>query len=120
MSNQEDEPLDPAVEAIRVKMVRLLAISGGIMMLGLMAVLFGIVYKINQSDPVATAASTGAASSGAPSEAALLIPAGAEVIQAMHADRRITLLVRLADGSTQVQLHDASGKMTATYLIRER
>ena len=116
MSNQEEEPLDPAVEAIRVKMVRLLAISGGIMMLGLMAVLFGIVYKINQTDVPAAASST----SAAPSEAALLVPEGAQVLQASQADRKLTLLLRLADGTTQVQVHDLNGKLAATYLIRER
>ena len=68
--SDEEEPLDPAVEAVRVKMVRLLAVSGGIMMLGLMAVLLAIVYKVNQDvEPKAAAKVT-------PNEATLAIPAG--------------------------------------------
>ena len=47
MSNEETEqPLDPAVERIRKKTLRLFAVSIGIMMIGLMTVLFAIVYKI--------------------------------------------------------------------------
>lgn len=47
--NSEDQPLDPAVERVRRRMVRLMAVSIGIMMTGLMAVLGAIVYKIGQT-----------------------------------------------------------------------
>jgi len=46
-NNDDDKPLDPAVEQLRRKMVRLLVISIGIMMVGLMAVLGAIVYKVS-------------------------------------------------------------------------
>ena len=53
----EEQPLDPAMERVRRKMIRLLAVSIGIMVIGLMAVLAAIVYKINQPvQEVATAA----------------------------------------------------------------
>jgi len=45
----EEQPLDPAMERVRRKMVRLMVISIGIMMVGLMAVLGAIVYKIGGS-----------------------------------------------------------------------
>lgn len=44
--DEEDKPLDPTTERVRRKMVRLLGVSIGIMMVGLMAVLGAIVYKI--------------------------------------------------------------------------
>lgn len=114
MSNQEEEPLDPAVEAIRVKMVRLLAISGGIMMLGLMAVLISIVYKVTQDSspaPKAAAAST---------DNEIVIPAGAQVVQTSQSGGRITLTLRLQDGATAIQVHDASGALIANYAVREQ
>lgn len=46
----QEPPLDPAMERVRRKMVRLLAISIAIMVIGLMAVLSAVVYKINK-DP---------------------------------------------------------------------
>jgi hypothetical protein len=44
----EEKPLDPDMEKVRRKMVRLLAVSIGIMFIGLMAVLGAIVYKFTQ------------------------------------------------------------------------
>ena len=43
-----EAPLDPAAARLRRKLVRLLFVSGGIMMLGLIAVFGAIVYKLNQ------------------------------------------------------------------------
>ena len=47
LKEEDEKPLDPAMENVRKKMVRLLAISLGVMMVGLMAVLGAIVYKIS-------------------------------------------------------------------------
>ena len=116
MSNQEEEPLDPAVEAIRVKMVRLLAISGGIMMLGLMAVLISIVYKVTQDSSPAPKAATAMASTNNE----IVIPAGAEVVATSQSGGRITLTLRLQDGATAIQVHDASGALIASYAVREQ
>lgn len=53
---QPQEPqIDPAMERVRRKMVRLLIISIAIMVIGLMAVLAAIVYKINKSSDTAEA-----------------------------------------------------------------
>jgi hypothetical protein len=50
---QDDEPLDPQVEAIRKRLVRLLAVSGGIMVLGLLAVIIAVIYRLGgDSDSV--------------------------------------------------------------------
>ncbi|WP_203561071.1 fimbrial protein [Jiella pacifica] len=42
---EDEKPLDPAAERLRRKMVRLLAVSIGIMLIGVMAVLGVVVYK---------------------------------------------------------------------------
>lgn len=44
----QEEPLDPAMERIRRKMVLLQLVSGGIMFLCFMAVLAAVVYKVSQ------------------------------------------------------------------------
>ncbi len=114
MSQQEEEPLDPAVEAIRVKMVRLLAISGGIMMFGLMAVLISIVYKVTQDDvPKAKPVAVDTVNE-------LVIPTGARIVQSSQADGRLMLTLELPDGSTRVQLHDLKGGLISSYTIREQ
>lgn len=49
----QEPPLDPAMERVRRKMIRLLIISIGIMVIGLIAVLSAVVYKINQAPDTA-------------------------------------------------------------------
>jgi len=48
-ADDEEKPLDPAMEKIRRKMVRLLVISSSVIVLGLMAVLGSIVYKSSKN-----------------------------------------------------------------------
>jgi len=51
--DEEEKPLDPAVEKIRRKMVRLLFISSSVIVLALMTVLGSIVYKANKNSATA-------------------------------------------------------------------
>lgn len=50
IEKDDDKPLDPEMEKVRRKMVRLLGISLGIMFIGVMAVLAAVVYKINTAE----------------------------------------------------------------------
>lgn len=52
--NEEDKPLDPVLEKVRKKMLRLLAVSLGIMFAGIMALLIAIVYKVGAEDDEGT------------------------------------------------------------------
>lgn len=56
---QEDQPLDPVMEKVRRKMVRLQLVSAGIMLVMFMAVLGAIVYKVTRPDPRAAVTSPG-------------------------------------------------------------
>ncbi|MBB4190593.1 hypothetical protein GGE45_000076 [Rhizobium aethiopicum] len=66
--DQEEKPLDPAMESVRRKMVRLQIVSGAIMFVSLMAVFGAVVYK-TMREPKETAST--AAASGVPSDAPL-------------------------------------------------
>jgi hypothetical protein len=77
----DEKPLDPEMEKVRRKMVRLLAVSIGIMFIGLMTVLGAIVYKFTQADEPAAGAgqvagSAGSVPSDAPVEGVAALPAG--------------------------------------------
>lgn len=50
-----EEPLDPAVERVRRKLVRLLMVSSGVMVLGFAAVVAAVVYRVSRDDAPATA-----------------------------------------------------------------
>ena len=105
----EDEPLDPKVEAIRKKMVRLLLVSGAIMMIGLMTVLIAIVYKLNQSSAPAIA-QTGTIS----------IPSGGEIISTAKGDGKIMLTVRGADNQVSILIFDESGQLVSKLAVNEQ
>lgn len=46
---QDEKPLDPVLEKVRRKMIRLQLVSAGVMVVALMAVLIAIVYKANRA-----------------------------------------------------------------------
>jgi hypothetical protein len=51
----EDKPLDPAVDRVRRKLVRFMAINLGLLFLALMAVVLAIVYRwTREPEPEAT------------------------------------------------------------------
>jgi len=108
--DHDEEPLDPQVEAIRRKMMRLLMISSGTMMIGLMAVLIAIVYKVTSSTssvPVAAAIKD------------IVLPKNATIVDTALSGDRIMLTLEMPDGSREIQVHSADGKLSATYSVSE-
>ena len=102
----EDEPLDPAFEAVRRKMVRLLAVSMGVMFVGIAAVLVAVVWRLNQSGP------------DGPTSAALIVPQGFLVDSAQANAERVTLVGRLPDGVQKVLVFDGqTGEIIANFAI---
>ena len=79
--DQEEKPLDPAMESVRRKMVRLQIVSGAIMFVSLMAVFGAVVYKVTRSEPKepASAISASGVPSDAPLAATVSLPLGFKV-----------------------------------------
>ena len=103
-----EKPLDPATEKVRRKMVRLLAVSIGVMMIGLMAVLAAVVYK-----------SVGSGGSGpvAGSLLTIALPAGAEVLDTTLDGDRALLRADTPDGMRLFLISLANGAVIASYRI---
>lgn len=99
--DDDDKPLDPAVERVRRKMMRLMAISVGIMMVGLMAVLFAIVYKISARGEQSVNVTDRF-------ETVLELPKGARIASQSLSGDRLTLLVEHADGRQTIILFDTA------------
>jgi len=105
---EEEEPLDPVMERVRVKMVRLLSISIGLMLLALITVLGAVVYKISQ-DAGQEEALTPApvAGEGNPVRAPLQetirldIPDGSSVLSSRIDGTRMLLDLRLENGARE-------------------
>lgn len=92
----DEKPLDPAVERIRARMVRLLAVSIGIMFAGLMAVLIAIFYKMSND-----------AGNRLP-EQALILPLDAEILGEALGDGHIMLRFKTANGDETLLLRSLS------------
>lgn len=105
--DQDEKPLDPAMEKVRRKMVRLLAVSIGIMFVGVMAVMGAIVYKFTRPSPQqAVVASSQGVPSDAPVEAVAALPAGFTIVGIALDGNRIAFNGRMADGKLRVMLYD--------------
>lgn len=113
--DDQDKPLDPAVERVRRRLVRFVAINLGLLFVALMAVVVAIVYRAGSSAPDSGRI---AAQEGEPVRAAIEVPAGARVVgEAVSADR---LLLRLAlpDGGTALIVHDlATGRLVGEFTV---
>lgn len=110
--DEDDKPLDPAVERVRARLARFMVINLGILFAALMAVVAALVYKssaIEEPTPTATAE----ARSGA-----IALPEGAEIVsQALDADR-LSLHLRFADGTQAILLYDlAASRPIGRYAI---
>ena len=114
--DQEDKPLDPVMENVRRKMMRLQLVSGDIMLLMFMAVLAAIVYKINTRDgkPEAVASAAGglAVPSDAPVKATATLPDGFAVSAVSQAGGQILFYGVMADGVRKAFLFDIATART--------
>ena len=118
----DEKPLDPAVERVRRKMLRLMIISIGIMMVGLMAVLGAIVYKITGRSETGTRHDIAAGSPGVPVapgyEGRVDLPEGSEILSTSLDGGNILLHVRLAGKGERLLIYSlGEDRIIATVTI---
>ena len=99
-SPADDEPLDPAVERVRVKLARLVQVSIGTLLVGILAVFGVILYKFN------TESSTPAGAGGGLAEREIDLLPGAEIVRSQLASNGLLIEIALPDGSTEIVVLD--------------
>lgn len=112
----EEKPLDPAMENVRRKMVRLQLVSGGIMLVMFMAVLAAIVYKVTRTDGKTEPRISAGLSvpSDAPLSGSVKLPDGFAVSSVSQSDGQILFYGAFADGARKAILFDiAAGRIVA-------
>ena len=108
-----EPPLDPAAERLRRRLARLLAISGGFMVLGFIAVFAAIVYKLGGRD-----LGRDGAPAGSVVTADIPTPPGSRLVGADLAGDRALLRLELPDGGVSLVLVDLpSGAVMGRYGI---
>lgn len=118
----EDKPLDPAMENVRRKMVRLQLVSAGVMLVMLMAVLGTIVYKLTRTNGSAQAAPTTAAVSvpaDAPVNAIAALPAGFTVSDVALSGSQLLFYGSLPGAEPRAIVFDiGTGRIVADVTVR--
>jgi len=106
--DDSDKPLDPAVERVRRKLVRFVAINLGLLFLALMAVVIAIVYRANrvETPPAAPATELPVPAEGALLEGAIALPQGARVVGQSLSGSRLSLHVTLSGGGQAIFIYD--------------
>ena len=115
---QAEPQLDPAMERVRRKMIRLLAVSIGVMLIGLMAVLVAVVYKINRAPetPPAEEARSDIPGQAAPApakpeplkliESQINLTPGTRLLSQSLSGNELSLETLLPDGGTELIIYD--------------
>lgn len=116
--NPEDKPLDPVMEGVRRKMVKLQLISGGIMAVLFLAVLVSIFYKLTRdeggAEPVATTSQPFAVPSDQPLSLTANLTAGFRVVQTSLSGSQMLIYGETADGARKAYVFDlALGRIIA-------
>lgn len=121
-ADEEEKPLDPAMEKIRRKMVRLLVVSSSVIILGLMAVVFSIVYKIDRNKPDQSrlpATTTATADVIPAARQSITLPQGFVLESSSLSGNRILISGADADGRKRMIVYDiGTGKQVTEIEVR--
>jgi hypothetical protein len=113
--DQEEKPLDPALENVRRKMMRLQIVSIGIMVVSLMAVFGAVVYKTMRPVPKVAGTVVGGVPSDAPVAATAALPQGFTVQSVALSGNQILFYGATAAGQRQAIVFDYGvGRVVAT------
>ncbi|QFY60995.1 hypothetical protein FZ934_11570 [Rhizobium grahamii] len=116
---QEEKPLDPAMESVRRKMIRLQIVSGVIMFVSLMAVFGAVVYKTMRApakEPVAVSSS--AVPADGPISATANLPAGFIIQSSSLSGGQIMFFGSTSDGVMKALVFDIkAGRIVADVTI---
>ncbi len=108
--DEEEKPLDPAVEKVRRKLVRFVAINLGLLFIALMAVVAALVYKSRTAAPPATEVAIEATLPEGVVEGQIPLPAGARIMSQSLSGNRISLSLEFSDGRRAVYLYDITAR----------
>ncbi len=116
---EAEKPIDPVMEKVRRKMVRLQLVSASVMFVSLMAVLGAVVYKATKSDtrettPVASLA----VPSDAPVTATASLPVGFEISDVALSGSQVLFYGTTVEGQKKAYIFDvAVGRTVADIVI---
>jgi hypothetical protein len=105
----EEKPLDPAVERVRRKLVRFVAINLGILFVAVMAVVIALVYRNMSRQAAAPAGMV---------QGTIALPSGARIVSQSLSGDRILVDAELTGGGRALFVYDiAANRMVGRFDI---
>lgn len=120
---EQDKPLDPAVDNVRRKLVRFMAVNLGLLFLALIVVIGALVYKSRTAQPQAPVAGSEipVPATGAPLAGDIVLPVGARIVSQSLSGNRVAIDAELADGGREIFVYDlAAQRLVGRFAIRNR
>ncbi|MBX3597499.1 MAG: fimbrial protein [Rhizobiaceae bacterium] len=119
LDDNDEKPLDPAVENVRRKMIRFMGVNLGLLFLALMAVLGAIVYKSRNAVPEPTVANgLSVPAQGGLVEGKIPLPAGARIVSQSLSGTQLSIYVEEAAEQRVIYVFDtAAGRMVGRFEI---
>ena len=116
--NDEDEPLDPQIEALRIRLMRLMR-GGLIFGLGALVLMLALIYRFA---PAGDRPSDIPGESVAPSPVAgvdvpITLPQGARLVDTAVGTDRLALTLQMPDGRTVIRVVNTSGREIVSYRL---
>jgi hypothetical protein len=112
--DEEEKPLDPAVEKVRRKLVRFVGINLGLLFIALMAVVVALVYKSRTAPPASAVADPGieAPSPEGIVEGQIPLPSSARIVSQSLSGDHLSLSLELPDGRRAIYIYDVRSRRT--------
>lgn len=119
--DDDEKPLDPAVERVRRRVMRFIAINLGILFVALMAVAIAIVYRLGaRDDDMPPAAGAEGPAGPVAAEGRIELPTGARIISQALSGGRLAVQVEMATGERAFLIYDlAAGAVVGRIAVEE-
>jgi uncharacterized SAM-binding protein YcdF (DUF218 family) len=116
----DDNPLDPAVERVRRKLVRFIVINLGILFLALMAVVGALVYRATRVETPPAPPTEFQVPAGGAAYGEIALPQGARIVSHALSGNRMSLQVDLTGGARSIFVYDmVEGRMVGRFDIKD-
>lgn len=121
-TDKDKEPIDPAVERVRRKLMRFVVINLGLLFIALMAVVLAVVYKSRgpaTESPRSQAPEIQLPAGNETLQADISLPAGARLLSQSLSGNHVSLLTELSDGSHMILVFDISkGRVVGRFTVK--
>lgn len=115
LDENEEKPLDPAVERVRRKLVRFIIINLSLLFAAVIIVIAAIVYRSATRD-VPSAAVDVRVPTGEALEADVPVPAGARLVSHTTSGDRVSLDLELPDARRMILIYDIAERRVVARL----